>query len=350
MMRREGAHRRAALIVNARARRGEHYAAKARRLLQAQGVEVAGSYALRSPARLPETVHTALGRGHDLIILGGGDGTISAVVDDLAHHHAVLGVLPLGTANDFVRTLGIPTDLAEACATIAHGTVVDIDLGLADDNYYVNVASIGLGAATIKALSPRLKRVAGTLAYPLATAHAFLGFEPFAATLTFPRGDHPAVTLPRLLQIAVGNGRFYGGGIAVAPQAGIDDGRLDVYAIAWGDWRDLLGVLRSFKSGHFVQHETVHYYQTACVRIDTERPLPTNVDGELVDQTPVLFALARDALQVLVPQGAPGVDQEQLSPSRAAHEGKGDVGDVEDEQAHPGAIVRRPLPEQQHDG
>jgi YegS/Rv2252/BmrU family lipid kinase len=237
MMSREGAHRRAALIVNARARRGEHYAAKARRLLQAQGVEVAASYALRSPARLPETVHTALGRGYDLIILGGGDGTISAVVDDLAHHHAVLGVLPLGTANDFVRTLGIPTDLAEACATIAHGTVVDIDLGLADDNYYVNVASIGLGAAAIKALSPRLKRVAGTLAYPLATAHAFLGFEPFAATLTFPGGDHPPVTLPRLLPIAVGNGRFYGGGMAVAPQAGIDDGTLDVYAIEWGDWR-----------------------------------------------------------------------------------------------------------------
>jgi diacylglycerol kinase (ATP) len=108
-------------------------------------------------------------------------------------------------------------------------------------------------------------------------------------------GDHRPVTLPRLLQIAEGNRRFYGGGMAVAPQAGIDDGTLDVYAIEWGNWRDLLGVLRSFKSGHFVRHETVHYYQTACVRIDTARPLPTNVDGELVDQTPVLFSLARDA-------------------------------------------------------
>jgi YegS/Rv2252/BmrU family lipid kinase len=308
MRSRAGAHRPAALIVNARARRGEDDAAQARQLLQAQGVAVGAAYALRSPARLPETVRTALGQGYDLIILGGGDGTISAVVDDLAHHHAVLGVLPLGTANDFARTLGIPTNLAAACATIAHGTVVDIDLGLADDNYYVNVASIGLGAATIKAISPRLKRVVGTLAYPLATTHAFLGFEAFAATLTFPGGDHSPVTLPRLLQIAVGNGRFYGGGMAVAPQAGMDDGTLDVYAIEWGNWRDLLGVLRSFKSGHFVQHETVHYYQTACLRIDTARTLPTNVDGELVDQTPVLFSLARDALQVIVPQGAPGVD------------------------------------------
>ena len=110
---------------------------------------------------------------------------------------------------------------------------MDIDLGRADDRYYVNVASIGLGARVITRVSPWLKRVAGKLADPVAVAHALVGFRPFAATLTFPGGDHPPATFPRLLQIGVGNGRFYGGGAVVAPDAGIDDGTLDVYAIEW---------------------------------------------------------------------------------------------------------------------
>jgi YegS/Rv2252/BmrU family lipid kinase len=220
----------------------------------------------------------------------------------------VLGLLPLGTANDFARTLGIPTDLEAAGATIAQGKIVDVDLGLADGNHYVNVAHVGLGAAASKAVSPRIKRVAGTLAYPIATARALRGFQPFAATLSFPNGDRPPVRFPRLLQVAVGNGRFYGGGMAVAPGASIDDGTLDVYAIAWSSWRDLVKLAWAFKSGDFVYRKNVHYYQTASVRIETEQPLPTNVDGEVVDQTPVLFALARDALKVIVPQDCTTAD------------------------------------------
>ena len=309
----------AALIVNTRARQGEQDAAQARSLLTSAGVAIHASYALKGSARLPETVRAALQDGCDLIILGGGDGSVSSVVDDLARHHAVLGLLPLGTANDFARTLGIPTDLEAAGATIAQGKIVDVDLGLADGNHYVNVAHVGLGAAASKAVSPRIKRVAGTLAYPIATTRALLGFQPFAATLSFPNGDHPPVRFPRLLQVAVGNGRFYGGGMAVAPGAGIDDGTLDVYAIAWSGWRDLVRLAWSFKSGDFVYRKNVHYYQTTSVRIETEQPLPTNVDGEVVDQTPVHFALARDALKVIVPQDCTIADYTQATMRSTLH-------------------------------
>jgi len=204
--------KRAALVVNTRARQGRQQADHARRLLTAAGVSIAKTYALRSSSRLSAAVGAALDAGCDLIILGGGDGTVSAVVDLLARRHAVLGLLPLGTANDFARTLGIPDDLEGACATIARGKIVDVDLGRADDIYYVNVASIGLGARVITRISPRLKRIAGTVAYPVAAVRALVGFHPFAATLTFPQGDHPPATFPRLVQIGVGNGRFYGGG------------------------------------------------------------------------------------------------------------------------------------------
>jgi diacylglycerol kinase (ATP) len=297
---------RVALIVNTRSRSGEQTFFRALDRLQELGLPVSATYPLRDPTRLPETVREVLGqssgRGCDLLILGGGDGTVSSVVDFLADHDATLGLLPLGTANDFARTLGIPFDVDAACETIARGKVVDVDLGLAGDNYYVNVASVGLSVGVTQALSARLKRRAGALAYPMAAIKAFLSHKPFSARLTFPDGDHQPAEYRRLLQVAVGNGRFYGGGMVVAPDSGIDDRFLDVYAIELGRHRDLLGVARYMKSGDFIRNEAVHQYRTPAVRLETDPELPINVDGELVARTPQLFSVARNALRVLVPQ------------------------------------------------
>lgn len=294
--------KRATLIVNTRSRKGEESFSKALELLGTLGVRIDSSYALRDPGRLPETVREAVADGHDLVILGGGDGSVSSVVDFFVGGEETLGLLPLGTANDFARTLGIPTDLAQACETIARGKVVDIDLGIVGGNYYVNVASLGLGVEATQALSPWFKRNAGALAYPLAAVKAFFKHEPFGATLTFPDGDHPTATFGRLLQVAVGNGRFYGGGMVVAPDAGIDDRTLDVYVIELGRRRDLIGTARYLKSGDFVRGRGVHYYGTTSVRIETDPPLEINVDGELVARTPELFSLAENALRVIVPE------------------------------------------------
>jgi YegS/Rv2252/BmrU family lipid kinase len=296
--------KRAALIVNTRSRSGERAFFQALDLLYALGVPIAATYAVRDPTRLPETVQEAITKEHDLVILGGGDGSVSSVVDFLAGSNAVLGLLPLGTANDFARTLGIPPDLEGACETIARGTVVDVDLGLAGDNYYVNVASVGLGPEVTQALSPRLKRTTGALAYPIAAIKAFFHHKPFSAKLTFPDGEHPPATFGRLLQVAIGNGRFYGGGLAVAPEANIDDRTLDVYAVELGRKRDLFGVVRYLKSGEFIHNASVHYYETSKVRLETDPPLPINVDGELVAKSPEIFSLAPEALNVLVPEGS----------------------------------------------
>jgi diacylglycerol kinase (ATP) len=90
---------------------------------------------LEDAACIRETVRRALGDGHDLIVLGGGDGSVSTVAGILAGSDTVLGVLPLGNANDFARTMGIPFELAVACGTVAHGVVADVDLGLAGMRY-----------------------------------------------------------------------------------------------------------------------------------------------------------------------------------------------------------------------
>jgi diacylglycerol kinase (ATP) len=295
-------HGPAALIVNTRSRTGERAFFQAIDHLQELHVPVGVTYAVRDPARLPETVRETLDEGYGFLILGGGDGSVSSVVDFLADRDTLLGLLPLGTANDFARTLGIPDDIEEACKTIANGKIVDIDLGLAGDNFYVNVASVGLSVGATRALSPWLKKSTGPLAYPMAAIRAFLKHEPFSARLTFPEGDHEPVEYDRLLQVAVGNGRFYGGGMIVGLDSGIDDKTLDVYAIDLGRHRDLLGAARYLKSGDFIKTEGVRNFRTPRVRLETNPELQVNIDGEVVTHTPQDFSVAQNALNVLVPQ------------------------------------------------
>jgi diacylglycerol kinase (ATP) len=300
----------AALIVNTRSRTGERAFFQALDHLQEMHVPLGVTYPIRDPARLPEAVQEVLGDGYEFLILGGGDGTVSSVVDFLADRGTLLGLLPLGTANDFARTLDIPEDIEEACKLIANGKVVDIDLGLAGDNFYVNVASVGLSVEATRALSPWLKKSTGPLAYPVAAIRAFLKHEPFSARLTFPEGDHEPVEYDRLLQVAVGNGRFYGGGMIVALESGIDDKTLDIYAIDLGRRRDLIGAVRYLKSGDFIKTDGVHNFRTPRVRLETDPDLPVNIDGEVVTRTPQDFSVAQNALNVLVAQDSTAARQD----------------------------------------
>jgi diacylglycerol kinase (ATP) len=300
----------AALIVNTRSRTGERAFFQALDHLQEMHVPLGVTYPIRDPARLPEAVQEVLGDGYEFLILGGGDGTVSSVVDFLADRGTLLGLLPLGTANDFARTLDIPEDIEEACKLIANGKVVDIDLGLAGDNFYVNVASVGLSVEATRALSPWLKKSTGPLAYPVAAISAFLKHEPFSARLTFPEGDHEPVEYDRLLQVAVGNGRFYGGGMIVALESGIDDKTLDIYAIDLGRRRDLIGAVRYLKSGDFIKTDGVHNFRTPRVRLETDPDLPVNIDGEVVTRTPQDFSVAHNALNVLVLQDSTAARQD----------------------------------------
>ncbi|MDQ4084941.1 MAG: lipid kinase [Actinomycetota bacterium] len=303
--------RRAALIVNTGSRTGAHAFGQARDRLTQLGVPLVDPFPLRDAARLPETVHEAVQDGCDLVVLGGGDGTISASVDQLVGRPVVLGVLPLGTANDFARTLQVPFDVDQACEAIAHGKVVDVDLGLAGDNYFVNVASAGLSVGVTKALSARLKSRLGPVAYPVATVRAYRQHRPFTARLEFPDGDHETLDVDDLLQVAVGNGRYYGGGNVVAPQAGIDDHTLDVYAIRRGRVRDHVNIARLFKNGSFVEHHNVMHLTTRALRLSAEPSQQINIDGEVVASTPEEFSVARNALNVLVPQQATAAERDR---------------------------------------
>jgi YegS/Rv2252/BmrU family lipid kinase len=295
--------RSAAVVINTGSRRGAAYEL-ALDSMQKAGVPISSVHQVLSGADLAATLDQVIADGHDLVVVGGGDGTMSYAAGRVAGTHVVLGVLPLGTANDFARTLEIPNNLAEACATVAEGKVVDIDLGRANGEPFLNVASVGLSVAVTEALSPRLKRYIGPLAYSIATLRAYTRHQPFRARLEFPDGDHEPLELDDLLQVAVGNGRHYGGGNTVSPTAGIDDHILDIYAILAGPLREHVSIARLLKDGSFIEHDRVFHLTSRHVRVVTEPPLPVNLDGEIATATPTDFTIQRNAVHVVVPQSS----------------------------------------------
>lgn len=312
--------RQAVLVVNSRSRSGKDALAEAARLLRAGGIDLVAEHVEIDPRRVPDRVAEAVADGAGLVVLGGGDGTISSCAGALAGRDVVLGLLPTGTANDFARTLQIPAGIEAACATLLGGHVVDVDLGTVGEgetlHHVVNVASVGLSVELTRALSPTLKRRIGAAAYPVAAVRAYRRHRPFRAILEFPHGDHRGVELDDLLQVAVANGRHYGGGNVVAPQAGIDDHLLDVYAIPRGTARQRLQVARHWVSGAFVERDHVFHARTRTVRVTTDEPLPVNIDGEIVTRTPQLFGIHRNALLVVVPRDTDTVRLDGLRPGR----------------------------------
>ena len=312
---------RVAVVVNTGSRRGADAYERAVAELTRHGVPVVTRHAVSHGGELRPTLEQVMEEGHDLVVVGGGDGTVGCAADLAAGTDVTLGILPLGTANDLARTLQIPPDVAAACETVARGKVVDIDLGRADGRAFLNVASAGLSVGVTEALTPGMKRRLGPLAYPLATLRAYRRHRPFRARLEFPDGDHEPLDLEDLLQVAVGNGRHYGGGNAVSPTAGIDDHLLDVYAIVRGRLHEHVSIARLLKDGSFVHHDRVHHVTSRRVRLVTDPPQPLNLDGEIAATTPSLFEIERNAVHVVIPIGAEsasldgGRSREDLAPS-----------------------------------
>jgi diacylglycerol kinase family enzyme len=153
--------RRAVLIVNTRSRQAAQAYAEAKRRLTEAGVILDATYPVRNAERLPEIVREEIAKGSKFIIIGGGDGTISSVVDHFAYTGIVFGLLPLGTANSFARTLGVPLDLPGAIDILVGGKVADVDLGKINGDYFANGSSIGMPAIVGRATPHSLKRWLG---------------------------------------------------------------------------------------------------------------------------------------------------------------------------------------------
>lgn len=288
--------RRALLIVNPKARRGTGSIAAAVNVMSRGGMTV-----IEERASGNETLSDLIRRrapDFDLVVLGGGDGTLNIAAAGLVDAGLPLGVLPLGTANDFARTVGIPPDPVKAASLIVTGALSPIDLGEVNGHLFFNVASIGFSAELAADLTQQAKKRWGKLGYAIVAARLLARSQLFSAYL-----DHDGTTEKiRTMQVSVGNGRHYGGGMTVEESATADDGMLDFYSLEVDHWWRLLALLPSLRKGTHGRWDDVRAFRTTEVTIRTSKPRPVNTDGELITTTPAHFRIRPQALQVVTPK------------------------------------------------
>lgn len=290
--------KRAILLVNPGARRGEEAIEPILERLRAGGITLQ-----EEKMESPEATERLLVEAKDeidCVIVCGGDGTLRAAAKPIKASGVTMGILPMGTANDLARTLGIPPELEAAADIILAGHRKQIDMGSVNGEPFFNVASIGLSVDLARELSGDLKKRWGRLGYAIAAFRALAKARRFSAWITEEDVSHRT----RTMQIAVGNGRFYGGGTVVAADAAIDDGHLDLYSLEMHTvWR--LGfMLPSFRRGAHGAWKEVRTARGTVFEIRTSKPRPVNADGDIITETPALFTVHPKAITVYAPSPA----------------------------------------------
>jgi diacylglycerol kinase (ATP) len=287
-------HQPALLIANPHSRRGATALHHARQVLVRHG------FSIEVPPWHPERLSDLIrARAPEVraVIVAGGDGTLNAAAAGLIDTGLPLGILPAGTANDLARTLGIPVDFDAAAQIIADGKLRHIDVGIANDVPFFNVASIGFGVDLARALTRDSKHRWGVLGYALAALRTLRRMQPFTAWVEHGGEVHQT----RTIHLAVGNGRHYGGGMTIASDARIDDHRLDIFSLEVSSIWSLLRLLPALRSGRHQAWAEIRTLAGQVAEVRTRRPRSVNTDGEIRTRTPVRFSIRTAAIAVFVP-------------------------------------------------
>ncbi|HEY7271528.1 MAG TPA: diacylglycerol kinase family protein [Actinoplanes sp.] len=294
-------HRRAVLVVNAHSRRGRRLYDGARQRLLAAGFTLLGTHPVDRPRELEQTIAAAIDNGPDLLVAGGGDGTISTAARLLAHRDIALGLLPLGTTNNFARTTGVPLSLDDAIATLTDGKVIDVDLGLAGGVPFTNHVGVGLSADVMQKAPRPLKRISGRLAYPITALALLTRHRPLRAVVQADGREHEFTTH----QLYVANGGFHAGR-PITADADADDRLLIAYAVGGAARRELLReTARNAATGHRRTLRERPFLAVDELWLETDRPARVEVDGEPCGSTPMRIGLDGNALRIMVPAGTP---------------------------------------------
>lgn len=290
------------LLVNTKSRRGQEWFESVQERLDTLGVEVDRAQSFEDMGELIKDVKNGIRDGVPVIACGGGDGTFSAVARLFAGQETILGVLPLGTGNAFARDLGIEADVDKATAIIAAGRTAHVDAGFIGDDYFVNVATLGLTTRIARNLTVENKRKFGRFVYALALWNAMRDVKPFRVKLTTENGEREFETL----QTVIGVGRYHAGPLPLSPDASITDGRLSIYALRAAEKTALLKMALKLPTGTQGDLDEVHSEECRTGRIETFPPVSITVDGEVCARTPADFRIAPRALRVLVPDSFTG--------------------------------------------
>jgi len=288
--------RKAILIVNAHSRVGAKSFDEAKELLTNAGIELVEAIAVNQPARLKSEVRSAVDRA-PMVIVGGGDGTLSSTIDYFKAHETIFALLPLGTANSFARALGIPLDLPGAVDVIAKGIPRRIDLGCIDGDYFGNAAAIGMSPLIARTVPHKLKRYAGRAGYALWAGYMSIKFRPFRLTVD----DGLTRASVWASEVRIANGGFFGG-VEMVDTAELDSGEIIIQAVTGRAkkhlfWNWLASSLRLHRRGDF----NAEFHGTR-LRIETDPPMDVAIDGELSTKTPITVSVAPDAVLIAAPR------------------------------------------------
>ena len=252
-------------------------------------------------ARRMATVAVKSGAG--LVVAAGGDGTLNEVVNGMAEDFgsARLGLLPLGTGNDFARSINIPTDLDAALAVLQEGRVQAVDvacatLGETTTRYFINMSAGGF-SGVVSEKAHEAKDRWGPLAYlraALGTLPELQGFK----TRVLVNGVEN-LTLDTY-NIIVSNGRFVAAGIPVAPQSKLDDGLLDLMIAPAMTTAQLAILVPQVLLGRHTESDLLLFRKVTRLEIESDPPMSFNVDGELIGDAPARFEVLPRALEVVV--------------------------------------------------
>lgn len=295
--------KRALLLVNRKSRKGDQQITDVVDYLQASGLEL-----IEASTNNADTLSDLICQHReqvDFVIVGGGDGTLNAAIEGLRETQLPLGILPLGTANDLARTLKIPTDLTAACDVILSQNSQPIDLGWVNGKYFFNAASLGLSVKITQQLSSDLKQKWGVLAYGVTALKTLWQTRPFQAEIHLHSGNYSETYFVKTLQIAVGNGRYYGGGMTIVEDATINDCRLDLYSLEIENWWEAIALFPALWQGKQAEISQIRVLQGQEINVMTRPSRWVNTDGELTVKTPARFRVIPQALSVFIPQASP---------------------------------------------
>lgn len=231
------------------------------------------------------------------ILVAGGDGTLDNIVNHMKNLNInkPIGVLPVGTANDFAKYLGIPQDVEEACIQILNSKPKGVDLGKVNDKYFLNVASTGLFTDISQKTDVNLKNSLGKLAYYVKGIEQIPNFRKLKVKVTSEEVTYDG----DMYLMLVFNGQT-AGNLKLAYKAEIDDGLLDVIVIKAAAIRDMIPLfIKMIRGDHLEDTTSILYFKTDNLQVETEEDIVTDIDGERGPDFPLTIECIKEGIQIL---------------------------------------------------
>ena len=286
----------AILVINAGSRRGADLFEQARDKLSAAGIELLEAKKCKTAEIMHKAVKRALKRS-PMVIVGGGDGSLSSFVDDFVGTDVVFALLPLGTANSFARTLGIPLDLDGAIDVIANGEQREIDVGCINGDYFLNAAAMGLAPKVAESVPHGLKKVLGRLGYLVWAGWSAANFRAFRVKLEDGRRTHRMWAT----EVRIANGRYHGG-IELIENADLKSGEIVVQVVEGRSIAKLGWSYFASAAKLKTRHQTVREFVSREFKLSTHPRMKVSIDGELGEETPLSISALPDGVIIAAPR------------------------------------------------